>query len=291
MFDYSHVEIPKPSLTVPSYITDYIGDPQTIVATFWDSVHWWMPIISKKRFYNHVMNPLTPKTAELPLLLSCMKLVLWHPGNESQPQIEHLALKHAILDAENAGILSLPLLQAKILLTIHELGHAIYPAAYFSIASCARYGTALGVNKCLESNVLSNAPAAILEAEEKKRAWWAILILDRWAPPSNRNLPLSDLCTRFIQLGNITQSLCTEDPESSSYLPCDDSAFEQGVGWPTHDLYGKYQPLTQLSEYYREILSHILSCKCRNGYDGKDVSSHISPWSSIEATITEISRR
>jgi hypothetical protein len=179
VFDYSHVEIPKPSLTVPTHIAEYIGDPQTIAANYWDSVHWWMPIISKKRFYNHVMNPLTPKTAELPLLLSCMKILLWRPANEPQPHAEHLAIKHTILEAENAGILTLPLLQAKILLTIFELGHAIYPAAYFSIASCARYGTALGVNKCLEANVLSNAPAAILEAEEKKRAWWAILILDR----------------------------------------------------------------------------------------------------------------
>lgn len=102
--------------------------------------------------------------------------------------MEHLALKHAILEAENAGILTLPLLQAKILLTIYELGHAIYPAAYFSIASCARYGTALGVNKCLESNLLSNAPAFVLEAEEKKRAWWAILVLDRCVSLSRRCL-------------------------------------------------------------------------------------------------------
>lgn len=173
---------------VPSFIIDYIGDPQAIATTFWDSVHWWMPIISKKRFYNHVMNPLIPKTAESPFLLSCMKLVLWHPGDEAQPHMEHLALKHAILEAENAGILTLPLLQAKILLTIYELGHAIYPAAYFSIASCARYGTALGVNECLESNLLSNAPAFVLEAEEKKRAWWAILVLDRCVSLSRRCL-------------------------------------------------------------------------------------------------------
>lgn len=108
-----------------------------------------------------------------------MKVLLWHPGTGPQPHTEHLALQHAILEAENAGILTLSLLQAKILLTIYEVGHAIYPAAYFSIASCARYGTALGVNKTLEYDVLFNAPAATLEAEEKKRAWWAILILDR----------------------------------------------------------------------------------------------------------------
>lgn len=125
------------------------------------------------------MNPLVPKIAELPLLLASMKLVLWNPGTEVQPSMEHLALKHSILEAESAGILTLSLLQTKILLTIYELGHAIYPAAYFSIASCARYGTVLGVNRCLESNELSNSPTAVLEAEEKKRAWWSILILDR----------------------------------------------------------------------------------------------------------------
>jgi hypothetical protein len=174
------MQLPKTSWTAPSIITDYVGEPLSVALEYWDKVHWWMPIISKKRFYEHSLNPLVPHGIDVYLLLSAMKLLLWHPGQEPQPVTQYLTIRQAVLEAENRGILTFQLLQAKILLCVYEFGHAIYPAAYLSIGSCARFGTALGVNRCLQSTNLSVSPEAALETEERKRSWWVILMLDRF---------------------------------------------------------------------------------------------------------------
>lgn len=170
---------PRNVWNAPPIIAEYVGDPSLLADQYWDLIHWWIPIISKVRFYVHSLNPLIPYGVDVLLLLSTMKLLLWHPGQEPRPDREYTAIRHSILEAESAGIVTLQLLQAKILLTIYEFGHAIYPAAYLSVGSCARFGTALGVNKCLQNTDLAVSPEAALKTEEKKRAWWAVLMLDR----------------------------------------------------------------------------------------------------------------
>ena len=68
-----------------------------------------------------------------------------------------------------------------ILTAIYEYAHAIYPAAYITIGTCARYGL------------------------ERRRFWWAIVILDRvvaqWSPTS-------------------------PDPRAGDLLPVDDQAWD-----------------------------------------------------------------
>lgn len=64
-----------------------------------------------------------------------------------------------------------------VLIALYEIGHGIYPSAYVSIGTCARYGLALGLDR--ELNVFDNSPRRWIELEEKRRAWWAVLILDR----------------------------------------------------------------------------------------------------------------
>jgi hypothetical protein len=173
------MQLPTPNWTAPLIITAYVKEPLSIAAEYWEKIHWWLPIISKTRFYVYAVNPLVPQSVDITLLLCTMKLLFWHPEQEPLPEKEYLATRHAISDAEAAGVLTLQLLQAKILLTVFELGHAMYPSAYFSVGSAARFGTALGVNQCLETTDLSISPEAALETEEKKRSWWAILMLDR----------------------------------------------------------------------------------------------------------------
>ncbi|KAF2817754.1 uncharacterized protein BDZ99DRAFT_23774 [Mytilinidion resinicola] len=211
VFQHSRMQLPRTNWTVPPIIADYVGDPLPLALQYWNKVHSWMPIISKKRFYDHSLNPLISRDVDVVLLLSAMRLLLWHPAQEPCPETEYMAIRHAIIEAENLGVFTLQLLQAKILLTIYELGHALYPAAYLSVGSCARFGIAVGVNQCLQATNLSTSPEAALETEEKKRTWWAVLMLDR-----------------TMQLGNPTQMLATEEPASSSYLPADDESFESG---------------------------------------------------------------
>ena len=173
------MQLPDASWTAPPIISQYVGEAVWIALQYWEKIHWWMPIISKTTFYDQAMNPLVPRSIDVLLLLATMKLVMWHPREESRPDREYAAIRHAIHEAEGAGVMTVRLLQAKLLLTFYEFGHGMYPAAYFSVASCARFGTALGINQCLQTTDLSVSSDAALELEEKKRAWWAILMLDR----------------------------------------------------------------------------------------------------------------
>jgi hypothetical protein len=96
----------------------------------------------------------------------------------------NLALYHAAkrfhMAVEAVGVLSVHVLQANILTAIYEMGHAIYPAAYISVGTCARYGLALGIDKCVTGPPCESEWARFwVEIEEKRRAWWAIILLDR----------------------------------------------------------------------------------------------------------------
>lgn len=61
---------------------------------------------------------------------------------------------------------------------VYELGHGIYPSAYLSVGACARYGAALGYEECGYEDP-GEGRGEWVEAEERNRTCWAILILDR----------------------------------------------------------------------------------------------------------------
>lgn len=113
---------------------------------------------------------------DVSLLFACMRLVQTTPPTTNARTAEYLSLKVALLEAELAGILTLRLLQSLILVAFYELGHAIYPSAYLSIGTCARFATALGLYAF--DSFDSHIP--YMEVEEKRRTWWAIVILDRY---------------------------------------------------------------------------------------------------------------
>lgn len=189
--EHGQVEIPRVNLSIPPSINEYIGgDHRAISAKFFESVHVWMPLISKKRFYDHLMNPLSQlpqPRADLTILLFCMKLINWSPIKQTQDKAKtpaYLAAKRILLAAELEGMLTLQVLQAMVIVLIYEVGHAIYPAAYMSVGSCAKYGLALGIDKQKEISSLTSV-LDILEEEERRRAWWAIVVFDRYAFPSS----------------------------------------------------------------------------------------------------------
>lgn len=73
---------------------------------------------------------------------------------------------------------SILVLQAGVLVALYELGHGIYPAAFLSIGACARYAHALGIN--VSRTVPTRRVLTLVEVEERRRVWWAIVILDRF---------------------------------------------------------------------------------------------------------------
>jgi hypothetical protein len=89
----------------------------------------------------------------------------------------YILIKSLVAILDGIGVASLDLLQCRLLLTVFEVGHGMYPAAYISIGTVAREGIALGIHK-LQSNMTEESNCRI-EAEEGKSVWRGILVLDR----------------------------------------------------------------------------------------------------------------
>ena len=183
IFQRGEVGIPRLSTPLSPYITEYIGDCRLVASEYFEKNHAWMPVISKRRFYDHLLNPLLQPRADVVFLIFCMKLIAWSPlerSDESRPRTQaYLAAKHFLVEAEVAGMFTVQLLQAFLLVALYELGHGIYPAAYMSVGACARYGLALGIDRQTLSQS-SNSTLTLLEQEERRRVWWTCLILDRF---------------------------------------------------------------------------------------------------------------
>lgn len=142
-----------------------------------------MPIISKTRFYNlYLTSPLqlNPETA---LLFLAQGLITSIPPQNPRTAL-YATTKHFYIEVEGSSNPSIQILQAGLLIALYELGQGIYPAAYLSIGSCARYACVLGIEgtlgKCASAHIGSPMVLSMLEMEDRRRVWWGVVILDRY---------------------------------------------------------------------------------------------------------------
>lgn len=166
---------------IPQHVLQLLGSLDEIrlnTDKFFGHIHQWMPFISKKRFYELYMQPSFHSRPDVALLLLGLKLITTLPPPDlpnPRTTLYH-TVKHFYLEVE--GSFSLLVLQAGILVALYELGHGIYPAAFLSIGQCARYTHALGINT--SHMVPATKVLTLVEVEERRRVWWAIVILDRY---------------------------------------------------------------------------------------------------------------
>ena len=179
VFQQSLVEIPNPSVPLSRQVLNLLGDDYQIRNAAWqffDSLHPFVPFISKKLFYERHLNPLARPRTDTSLLCLCMKL--FSESNHGPQTQVYVSAKHFIVEIEVAGTFTLQILQARLLIAIYELGHGIYPSAYLSIVACAARGIALDLEKELKDDTTSEF--TWVEREERRRVWWAIIILERF---------------------------------------------------------------------------------------------------------------
>ena len=124
-----------------------------------------------------VINPLSSAQPGNTLLIAAIKLVAIPPSDSDPRSSVYTSIKADLSRAVVYGLFELRVFQALLLLALYELGHAIHPAAYMTVGSCIRYGNALGLNMTVEYN--ANETLNDIESEERRRSWWAALLLDR----------------------------------------------------------------------------------------------------------------
>lgn len=143
-------------------------------------VQKWLPVFSDDKLRGYVDRAMH-LTVDEALLLQCMGLIaskplMWSDGSRTKL---YLACKRGFSDLETAGILSIAGLEAALLISLYEINHAMYPAAFLTTGACARYGLAMGLGSSNKSRLCP--PANRAEHEESKRLWWAVLLLNRYA--------------------------------------------------------------------------------------------------------------
>lgn len=185
---YPQQSLPRPpphhSSTVGPEVTGFVYgagplDKQEWVTHFIRSVDPWMPFIPLKDFHSRLLNESAQLKAEDVLLLACIKLNS-EPLQDNQPiNKAYLAIKSNFVSAEIYGTLSVGLLQALLMLLIYEYGHGIYPSAYTTLGSCARYLSALDITTGTEQDQVMNQPGDWMDKEMRRRLWWFVYVMDR----------------------------------------------------------------------------------------------------------------
>lgn len=96
--------------------------------------------VSKRRFWQRLSA--NNANVETLLVAHCMRLVSQHGIGIAV----YDNVKYCLYALERQGIISLPLLQATMIVALYEISNAVYPAAYLTVGHCARLGQAMGLH-------------------------------------------------------------------------------------------------------------------------------------------------
>ena len=166
--------------TEAAKILGSVEEVNVLAGRYFETIYRRMPIVSKGYFYERLPFVFTKPKADFVALCLGIHLITQYPTPpiQSMQSSLYVLVKNTISLLESAGFLSLEVVQARLLVSFYEMGHGIHPAASISIGACARTARALGLNKKRFQRVEGDH-AVKLRAEEEKRVWWAVLILDR----------------------------------------------------------------------------------------------------------------
>ncbi|PVH75496.1 hypothetical protein DL98DRAFT_498244 [Cadophora sp. DSE1049] len=114
---------------------------------------------------------------------------------------------------ENSCAMSFHLLQSVVLIAVYELGHGIFPSAQLTITHAARLGIIMGLHDRKHASQLFKDPDTYNMREEERRAWWAIVILER-----------------YMNIGTYAQPLATPEPLQGTLLPSSEDAWDNQGG-------------------------------------------------------------
>ncbi|KAK7221390.1 hypothetical protein V2G26_009393 [Clonostachys chloroleuca] len=189
---WSRARLPPPRGAIPTPVLALLSQGSIVLDVSQDyfaTVHTWLPIVSKKRIDMGL--PVQNAGPDLAMLFLGMKLITVRANDVAGGELYSMA-KDFIARLESNGAVSLLCLQAMVLIALYEYSHAIYPAAWMTIGSCARYADILGFTTG-DYSVLGQA-TTWTEAEERRRVWWSIYILDKLVSAgSRRRCLISDL--------------------------------------------------------------------------------------------------
>lgn len=156
---------------------------ESIVSAYHQAIEPWFPITSKLQGR---LRPTWEETS-LDVALLCLSILLLttspsstakSEGDVSEFETLYLQTKSSLALAEGLGFNSVPVVQSRILITLFEVSHGFYPAAYISIGATVRAVDALEVHPNGDALQPHRSDGAVTH-EETILIWCGILVLDR----------------------------------------------------------------------------------------------------------------
>ncbi|TAQ87791.1 hypothetical protein B7494_g3891 [Chlorociboria aeruginascens] len=175
----------------PSHLKDAIiqrlgpSIPEDFLSAYRRAIEPWFPIIPISGLRSQLPSRGDQASLEIALLCLSIKLLLTNPpssgGDDSDPsefKSLYLYTKSSVASTEGLGINSVLIVQSRILVTLFEVAHGFYPAAYISIGATVQAANALDIHPGADI-----PPSHFLKDETKQETlltWCGILILDRY---------------------------------------------------------------------------------------------------------------
>ncbi|KAF5565536.1 Zn(II)Cys6 transcriptional activator [Fusarium napiforme] len=224
LFRDMNLQVPRHEWQMPAEIEAQLGGRQQMQETtkaFLQLTKSWMPIVNGKRHLAAVLNPLVPLRRPTALLALCMKLCCLPVDKVEEKRVLYELVKKLYAEVERQEDSCLQVMQSAVFIAVFEMGDAIFPAAYLTVGSLARYGMAMGMDKINHTALGKDCAAAIgaswADIEEMRRVWWGALILDR-----------------LLNVSQPSRGLSTADPSFEDFLPVDDELFYNQSSSPQH---------------------------------------------------------
>ncbi|KAJ4259585.1 hypothetical protein NW762_007515 [Fusarium torreyae] len=253
----SNALAPGPRYDLQQIVAEHLtpADLPTLYQDYFSSVHEWLPMISRKRLT--YVDPFSQDACQ-DLTLLCMKICTIHPKNSSPSQEPSYILAKSLCSAaESAGLVSLRLVQALVLLAVYESSHAIYPASYLTIGRAARLGMLMGWHD-RDAQQLFKLGDSWSKREEQRRTWWTIFVLDRFINIDTSGLPFA-----------------APEPCPDELLPVNDEDWVLGKTVPSEPLYTAcFSSITTLGSFARTCQAAHMLGKVIQHKETKTKSSH-----------------
>ncbi|KAL5333707.1 hypothetical protein BJX70DRAFT_380225 [Aspergillus crustosus] len=180
----SKVELPFLTQSpLSSLVCSTTGDIHAVsesVAAYFSTVHAWFPILNRDAYTRTLSGLHKDLSPDFNLLTLCIYLIGLTPekdGMSSHMNALYIHLSGAVASLTAAGVTSLDLLHSRLLLSLFELGHGLYPAADISMGANIRAATAIGCHH--PSDQLQTRLGSPEAAGDARRIWQGIVILDR----------------------------------------------------------------------------------------------------------------
>ncbi|KAL6900060.1 hypothetical protein GGI43DRAFT_56031 [Trichoderma evansii] len=207
----SKVEILMPETFGPSHVKDAIMQrlgsitPDSVFSKYAQSIEPWFPIISH-RLQSQLPSSWTDASLDFTLLGLCIVMLSANPppssevgSRPSEFKSWYLCSKSCIALIEGLGINSIEIVLARLFVSLFEVAHGFYPAAYISIGATARAADALAAHSGIFASPFhsSNNKA---ERQETILIWCGICILERYISVESGLRPsLTDPLTDNVQ--------------------------------------------------------------------------------------------